>query len=483
MNPSREKRDLIVFGILLLILLLLSPVKQFAQNSYSVNTSNGKTTVKVNNRNNKFVLVYEGEIQVADDDKDIVGISRGGYLEITKSAFGSKRKIKIESVGGQLEKSYYVGSRKQSFSPEGQKWLAEVLPEVLRTTTLAAESRVDRFYRRGGVSAVLEEIEELESDYVGTHYINILLEKDLSSSEMAEVIETAGEVIDSDHYLASILKENQREFLGNDQTTSAYIKAARSIGSDHYLTEVLRRAVDDSDISDSQMGDLLEAAESIGSDHYLSELMKDILDERDLSPQVISQLMVLSDEIASDHYKSTVLRKALDRQDLNEEAYGAFIETLDDIASDHYVKEVIYDLLDEQLDPASLRKVLELVDDNIGSDHYAHEILKKVIREQNLSGQNLDSFIDALDEISSDHYATEVIKSFANGRSISESQMLKILDASESIGSDHYHTTVLVALAPKVKAMSSRVREAYREAAKNINSDTYYGKALKALDR
>ena len=57
-----------------------------------------------------------------------------------------------------------------------------------------------------------------------------------------------------------------------------------------------------------------------------------------------------------------------------------------------------------------------------------------------------------------------------------------LLKAAANLSSDHYLTESLVALSDKVNAMGSEAKNAYRAAAKNISSDTYYGKAMKALD-
>jgi hypothetical protein len=52
----------------------------------------------------------------------------------------------------------------------------------------------------------------------------------------------------------------------------------------------------------------------------------------------------------------------------------------------------------------------------------------------------------------------------------------------ESIGSDHYKTTVLTRIAPIVKQSDTEAKDAYRQAAKRISSETYYGRALRAID-
>ena len=53
--------------------------------------------------------------------------------------------------------------------------------------------------------------------------------------------------------------------------------------------------------------------------------------------------------------------------------------------------------------------------------------------------------------------------------------------ASKSIRSDYYLSTVLVAYSKKVKKSSQKVKDAYSIAAKTIKSDTYFGRAMKAI--
>src|SRR5690606_21708178 len=98
---------------------------------------------------------------------------------ISKTVFGSKRSIVIESQGGSLKREYYEGRTKMDWEPNGKNWLGEILPEIVRNTTLAAESRVNRIYQRGGAKAVISEINIIESDYVRARYGKLLLQKDI----------------------------------------------------------------------------------------------------------------------------------------------------------------------------------------------------------------------------------------------------------------------------------------------------------------
>lgn len=444
-----------IFSIALLAFLMVLPSSTHSQSrtksksNYSI-SNDGKGRIQITNNGKEFQIEYEGDITLSDDDKDIVAISNGGFVEIEQSSFGNRRRIVIESDrNGNLIKKYYEGRTEKDFNPEGKEWLADVLQEIVRSTTLAAEARVNRFYSKGGANAVLAEIGRIESDYVNAAYFKLLLEKKLSNDELVKTIEVAGKEIDSDYYLASILEANQKAFLSNSQTITAYINAAKSIESDHYLTSVLKKVVNDKSITDSQMESLLEISKDVKSDHYLTQILTEVMDNRELNSQNISRIISLSRDIQSDHYKTQVLKKVINDKGLPNNAYDAFLGTLGDIKSDHYISEVIRTLLDKKLDASasSLNKLLDIVKNSIQSDHYASTIYKKM----------------------GDHDLTE-------------DQLIAVLNSLSHIQSDHYMTQALSSFADKVRRSSERVKAAYRTAAKSIGSDTYYGRAIKAID-
>src|SRR5690348_9711284 len=112
--------------------------------SRSSSSHGGTMTINTNNGYQSFNVEMRGKIEITDDDKDIKSMSPDGYLEITKTVFGSRRTLVISPQSGGLKREYYEGRTSMPWEPEGRKWLAEIMPELLRTTTIAAESRVNR---------------------------------------------------------------------------------------------------------------------------------------------------------------------------------------------------------------------------------------------------------------------------------------------------------------------------------------------------
>ena len=132
------------------------------KNTYSITTNNGTHNIRVKNDSQDFNIEYEGDITISDDDRDIVAISRGGFIEIKKSRFGKRRRLVIESEGGKLIRKFFIGWSEKPYDPDGKNWLADILPDIVRSTTIGAQSRVDRFYKRGGANAVMSEIGKIK---------------------------------------------------------------------------------------------------------------------------------------------------------------------------------------------------------------------------------------------------------------------------------------------------------------------------------
>ena len=119
---------------------------------------------------------------------------------------------------------------------------------------------------------------------------------------------------------------------------------------------------------------------------------------------------------------------------------------------------------------------------SVESDHYRTEIFRKVLANQKLTPEQLDLVLEACSDMESDHYKTVVLKD-ALARVDSNAGLTRVMNAVSSIDSDHYASEVLMAAAPKVKTGSDEIKNAYRQAARGISSDHYYGQTLKAIER
>lgn len=485
------KEIILMWRCLAFMLVMLLVNKSVAQDE-TVSTSKSKISIHTDNETMRwrtstgvtdFNIEIRGKIDITDDDKDIKSISDDGYLEITKTVFGSKRAIIIESLGGgKVKKEYYEGRTKMEWNPNGQQWLGEILPEIVRSTTLAAESRVNRLYKQGGTSAILAEIDKIQSDYVKSHYGKILLSKDIPSGEMATVITRLSNTIHSDYYLSNLLQSNIGKMLATQEAADAFFKGSQRIGSDYYKSVVLKDALKKYAASPNQVKVILNSASTINSAYYLSVVLTTLLEQPQVREESITEMINISKHIDSDYYRTQVLGKALQKEGLPKTAMKEVVSALADVNSDYYKTSVCNTMAEKTtLEPEVQTQVINLLTNSVHSDYYATVTLKNMLEHQKLSDDSFNQLVAAVAHIDSDNYASDLLTEAAQ-KDLNKNQLTSLLKAAENIDSDHYLSQVLINVAPRVKESDQATKDLYRQVAKKIQSDTYYGRAVKAID-
>jgi SOS response regulatory protein OraA/RecX len=445
--------------------------------------SSGKNTIEFKHSNGltTFNIEMRGKIEVTDDDRDIKSISPDGYLEINKVTFGSKRTIIITPEGSGLKRIYYEGREKTPYEPEGRKWLSEILPELVRTTTLAAEYRVARFYRKGGVTEVISEIRSIESDHIKAFYGNALMELNLGINDYPKVIQGMSSSLNSDHYLTEFLEKNMGKFLMNRNSIDAVFEATSNMDSDHYKTQVLKEALERQNPSAEAIPSIIKTIGEMDSDHYKTEVINSLLKKNNLTDALIAEMIAVTLNIESDHYRSIVLKNALTKQNLSSTTFKKIVESVKEIESDHYKTEVLTDLLENKLSTEANEAVIS-VTESIESDHYKTNVLKSILKEQSLGEDSFKKLIEIGSQLDNDHYASQFLQTALQQPGISNDNISVVLQATSNFDSDHYITEVLTSAASRVRTGDANLKNAYRAAAKNIESETYYGRAMRAIE-
>lgn len=246
------KRTHLTAGILVAVIALFMSFQQaIAQNSVSIKSKNGTYSYSSTSGIQKLSVKYDGQIEFADDDRSIKYISRGGYMLIRKTSFGQRREVLAEPDGDQVVYEYRVGRRRQEWNKEAEEFLVDVLLKVIRTTAIGAEGRVDRFYTKGGLNAVLDEVDEIRSDYVSHIYLQILIDEyELSDSELVKLAAYVPRALDSDHYISEVFKDNAEKFLASTEATNAFLNAIERMDSDHCVTQTFKSMLREREVSD-----------------------------------------------------------------------------------------------------------------------------------------------------------------------------------------------------------------------------------------
>ena len=158
------------------------------------------------------------------------------------------------------------------------------------------------------------------------------------------------------------------------------------------------------------------------------------------------------------------------------------VDALADVNSDYYKTSVFNSMAEHSaMDPDVQLQVINLIESSVSSDYYASSSLKDILEHQKLSDESFKQLVSVGGDLGSANYAREVLGKAAK-KELTKNQLIEILKASGNIDSDYYLSEVLLDLANQVRSSDSSVKDAYRQAAKRINSETYYGRAVKAID-
>ena len=119
---------------------------------------------------------------------------------------------------------------------------------------------------------------------------------------------------------------------------------------------------------------------------------------------------------------------------------------------------------------------------SIESDHYRSDLLRTLIKRQDVQDGQFNKLMDACAKMESDHYKTTIFQDILKSSNLSDTKMVVVLNSAKHVDSDHYLNEILLTAAPRVKSGNQALKDAYRQAAKEIDSETYYGRALRAIE-
>ena len=388
------------------------------------------------------IHVY-GEVEFNEAETDVASLGRSGRFVVTHSAGNRDRRYEVRRTNGELERRYFLDDRPAEMDAEAERWRGIIVLEYIRRSGHDAENRARRILAKSGVEGVLNEIEQIESDWGATKYFLALLASGrMDDASTAQVLTAAGQSLESDHYLAQVLGAVSGSALNGTQTRAAYLQASDGIESDHYLSQTITRVLSAGSLDPAATRTLLERAGRMESDHYLAQLLTSLRSTGTVRGELLADYLAAAKRIESDHYKVQVL--------------GNLVPELAGRP----------ELLASALDAAQ----------SIDSDHYLGEYLKQILMARALEGPSIEPFFSAAKTIESDHYLSAVLVA-ALGRSSDTAVVTRTLEAAPSIESDHYLAEVL--MAAKRRGLTEQQQVLWRKAADAIESDHYFGKVVR----
>lgn len=366
---------------------------------YNYSITGGKKQYKYSDNFSNYDIQVNGEISVNDNDTGIKRISPGGSLKISKKTFGNKRSIIIESnSSGNLNYEYYEGRQEIPFDPEGKKWLADVLLDVVRLTGIDAEGRTKRIYAKEGLDGVIEEIHEISSNTVMAVYFESLLKNiSLNDDEIVTVCSAISHEITSNTERGRLYRKYADIFMRNNTTAIVFFESLSSLSSNTERGSVLTSINSKIDFND---------------------------------PKVTEAYFAGVDRMTSNTERGNVLRYTERNQVLSNNAYARLLTSVKKLSSNTEMGSVIRSLSQLDMKNPEVSTAYFIAIDAMTSNTEAGSTMRNLLKTQELGDDNYIRLLGSIKKLTSNTEMGSILRSIAvinlNNPQIAEAYFLAI---------------------------------------------------------
>jgi hypothetical protein len=440
-----------------------------------------KQSYKIINGFNSFKIDYKGDIKVSDDDRSIKSISPGGFLEIQKATFGNKRRLLIESDGkGELSYTYHEGNKELPYNPDGEEWLAETLLEILRSTGIDAEGRTKRIYKQGGLTAFIDEVYEISSNYVNRIYFNSLFKLPLNDSELSRALKQVSDCISSNYEISELLIENQEMLLKSEETQVSYLYTIDQLSSNYEKKRVISNALPKFNLNDPKIAyEFYETVGNMTSNYEKAEILTQMLAKYSSDKLILKGIFQCLQDFSS-NYEIKRVMNSLPPMDLST-SYSDFFMVCSSLSSNYELKNILsYALKTHKFNKNAWIAFIESLS-LFSSNYELSNTMTEAIKIMPYDKMARTKFIEATDHFTSNMELKNTLTNYITYVELKDYDFLNILKACENFSSNFELANTLEVLVDKLPAGNQEINDAFLKAMENMSSDHEYRRIMSKL--
>ncbi len=402
-------------------------------------------------------LQGKGRIELTDDDADVKALDPGGVFVLETGSgwfsswlpWGSGSRFEAREIGGKIERRYRIDGRDADESA-GKRWLASVLPNIVRDFAIGAPARVARILARSGPDGVFAEIAAMHGDFARRVSLTELFSQARLDEPIAiRSLSIIANEIDSDFEARQALTNLLSHVQLSPAIATAFAKAVRGIESDFEARQALTPALAAAASHPDSAAPLLAAAVPNGSAGIDSDF--------DLATLLIGAPGILVEASPREYFAA-----------------------IDSIGSAYERRRALTPVVTSRTAaPAVLGQALGAMAGASG-DYEKAGLLVDSVTAHGAQAVQAPGFFEAVGRIGSDYERKRVLVAAARSGSLEARAVSAIADATGAMSSDYERAEVLMALAGK-PALPADARGAVVRAAKRITSEYYRNRVLAAL--
>ena len=453
-----------------------------------------------------YEIEYKGKIIVTADDKNIESISPDGYLKISKSSFGNSRTIEITSDSkGNLTKKYLDGRKEVAFNPDGQEWLEEILIDVIRKTGIGGKERIMRIYNKGGVRAVLNEIEDFDKssgysyykttnhalfyfesvEYDGynvkyLYYKTLVNEIKLNKEELIKVLKAITE-ISSNSTKGTLLREILSKYELDSYATEKFLDATESLSYNTERGNVLRAYQKKYKITKENAGEFFDVIEGMSINSEKGNVIKPLLESQNFDREILDDLIRTVGDFSANSERAAIFRLLVPIVAGDEDLTDQLLMETNNLSSSYrYLRQEILEYMAKGkiVTDNSLSKsaVLNMLD--IARTYEANTKKTTSLRDLYGSMKNdkemLDAYFEVIESMDNNMEQYNVLLDLVRVHKLDAYGFKLLYEAAEELADDDYGHGASAILRATIKDIPNdpSVLEAFFEALEEIDHDS-----------
>ncbi len=372
-----------------------------AEQSISQHADNAHGNWSWSSDTEKLQVQYYGSFDFTDDDADVRQMSAGGSMKISDGAWLGRHSVEIVERGGRLEHHYYVSGVERPYEPEGRAWLQQSLPRFVRNTGIAAQARVTRILKSGGVPAVLAEIDRIDGNYArGVYYRELFKQATLTPDQYRQTLtQVSSEMKHSDYELAQLLITLADRLPAEDDSRAAYFAAASNVSSSYDARRVYTAMLKRGPVSPQVLAGILDHTRELNSDYDKAELLLEVLSQQRIEQRNGTAFFAVVSSLRSDYDRGRVLAALLKQNSLEDGLRAPFFQVAEMQSS--YERGRILQAAVAKQDAGHDTLKLAIQATRSMANYEASRVLLAVANRQPLIGDLRDAYIDAAERLGS----------------------------------------------------------------------------------
>jgi hypothetical protein len=276
-------------------------------------------------------ISYSGKFQLTDDETGFKSISPGGYFKYQMNDVSVKAESNLK---GEIEYTLYDGKNNLVMDDKGKKLVAQAIREMI-AWGYDAQGRMERVYKKGGINALLAEVDSVRVGNTKVIYLDRLfsLMDSLSPVEQALIVDKV-KSLNSDMDERQLLEKISYRQLKNPKISDTYFLVASGINSDMDKAGVLNHFLDMDSITTENTFKLLQVSATLNSDMDKGGVYRKMIEKGIINGASYDSLVGLIADMNSDIDKANLYKQLIGIGNISETQWIDLISKISRMNSD-----------------------------------------------------------------------------------------------------------------------------------------------------